>query len=640
MELVHSDPLPPGAKNCRRGLILILAVAYGLRVWLAGGGGQLYWPDEKRYVLAEYAANDLWQGHWRAAASRLLGEGQHTLFPDFGLVPALAERFTGLHLPLVASYFGLFSVLAIFLIWAIARRAGAGEEEALWAAYLAACANCLFYYSRHFFPYDISLCEILGALWLGLGPWSWRNSLRVGGAAGLGFLTYAGYWWLAGCVLLLHALLGAGGPRRIPARAVLSGAALVSFILLVLGLSRALGHNLIGDDAQGAAVVFGDLSAPGVILAYLWQAEKGLLALLLAGLGFALFSAWRDRRLGRLAWYGGGIVLVLGGLILLSDPVLIPVFGRRIREVMPFLCLGAAMGIVRFLDGRQRGRRAWAAGLALAAAAMAAWNFSGPLRQVFPDQFQQLAAATAARQPGSEAYRLVVIHGALLNERWDGIVPPYPVILRRSHPLQFRPYQYEGYNTAQRAEIDHHDISMRLLALPAQPEPAAARWLGYPGPTRLRLRFPAGPAGGFESLAATGRTGRGDILYVHYLDAGHLEFGLDHWGLRSTRSAPVAVDYARPHELVLIAGFLLPPAEPAGQSRDHLLFQQRDRLQVLLDGRPVFSLHESFYPVPARTISFGVNFIGGSLAGPEFTGEILEFGPVPDTTLTALGFLP
>jgi Dolichyl-phosphate-mannose-protein mannosyltransferase len=637
---VKSAALPPGAKNCRRGLILVLAVAYALRVWLACEGGQLYWPDEKRYVLAEYAANDLWQGHWRAAASRLVGEGQHTLFPDFGLVPALAERFTGLHLPLVACYFGLFSVLAIFLIWAIARRAGAGEEEALWAAYLAACANCLFYYSRHFFPYDISLCEILLAVWFGLGPWSWRNSLRVGAAAGLGFLTYAGYWWLGGCALLLHAFLGAGGPKRIIARSAFSGVALVGVVLLVLGLSRALGHNLVSDDAQGAAVVFGDLSAPGVILAYLWQAEKGLLVLLLAGLGFALFSAWRERRLGQLAWYGSGIVLVLGGLILLSDPVLIPVFGRRIREVMPFLCLGAATGIVRFLDGRLRGRRAWAVGVALAAAASAAWNFSGPLRQVFPDQFERLAAAAAARQSGSLAYRVVLIRGTLLNERWDEVVLPYPAILRRPHPLQFRPYQYEGYNAAQRAEIDDHDISMRLLALRAQPEPAEGRWLGYPGPMRLRVRFPAAAAGGFESLVATGQTGRGDILYVHYLDAGHLEFGLDHWGVRGTTSAPVAVDYSHPHELVLLAGFLLPPAEPADHPRDRLLFQQRDRLLLLLDGRPVFSLTESFYPIPAQTISFGVNFIGGSLVGPEFTGEILEFGPVPDSTLAALGFLP
>ena len=46
------------------------------------------------------------------------------------------------------------------------------------------------------FPYDISLCAMLTALWLGLGRWSRRNSVLVGVAAGLGFLVYNGYWLL------------------------------------------------------------------------------------------------------------------------------------------------------------------------------------------------------------------------------------------------------------------------------------------------------------------------------------------------------------------------------------------------------------------------------------------------------------
>jgi hypothetical protein len=617
-------------------LLALLLVAYGLRVWLACGGGQMFWPDEGRYVLSEIAAADIWQGHWHAAASQLLGQGQHTLFPDFGLVPALAERFTGLHRPLIASYFSIFSVLAILLIWAIARRAGAGEAEALWAAFLAACANSLFYYSRHFFPYDISLCAMLWALWLGMGAWSWRNSVLVGAVAGLGFLTYNGYWWLGGCVLILHALLGPGGLKRLPVRAVGAGGALAAVILLVFVLSRALGHNLVGEDAQGAAVVFGDFSSgPRLIVEYLWQAEGGLILLLGAASGYGFYSAWRDRRADRLAWYGGGIVLVVAGLVVLSDPVLIPVFGRRVREVMPFLCLSAALGIVRFVGDRGRRWRVWTAAIALLAGALAAWNFSGPLRQVFPDGFRQLAAAAASHQSGYQAYREVFVR-SLQDGPLDDTLPPFPTILRRSHPLQFRPYQDEGFDPGRLAEINRRDVAMRLLGLPGHFESVAGRWQGYPGPVRLRVRFPATSIGLAQSLLATGRTGRGDIFYVRYVDAGHVRFGLDHWGVSATNSAPIAVDYAQPHVLDLFAGFLLPPAENPPQGPDHAFFLQRGRLVLLLDGRPVFSMAEAFYPVPPATITFGMSFIGGSAAGDAFTGDILEFGPAPDSAQAVL----
>jgi hypothetical protein len=139
-----------------------------------------------------------------------------------------------------------------------------------------------------------------------------------------------------------------------------------------------------------------------------------------------------------------------------------------------------------------------------------------------------------------------------------------------------------------------------------------------------------------ESLVATGRTGRGDIFYVRYVDAGHVSFGLDHWGVSAANSAPIAVDYAQPHAIVLFAGFLLPPAEAPPNGPDHDFFLGRSHLWVLLDGRPVFSMTAPFYPIPPATISFGINFIGGSAAGTEFTGDILEFGPAPDAAETAL----
>ena len=279
-------------RACRRWLVLLLVVSYGLRVWLACLGGQKYWPDENRYDLSKIAAHSIREGHWRPAADALFGQSIHTLFPDFGLIPAFLEEWAGPHPAAVASYFGLFSVGAIFLIWAVARRSGAGETEALWAAYLAACANSLFYYSRQFFPYDISLCAMLAGIWWGLGAWSPRNSLRVGAIAGIGFFTYNGYWLLGACVLILHSLLGGGGWRSVLPRAARAGAGLALVILGVAGLNRALGFNLVGEDSQLGTIAQGDFPfGRRVIAGYLWYRRRRRAPGLAGGLGLCPWPA-------------------------------------------------------------------------------------------------------------------------------------------------------------------------------------------------------------------------------------------------------------------------------------------------------------------------------------------------------------
>ncbi len=624
---------PVGSRRVRLNLAILLSAAFALRLWLAWLGGQMFWDDEGRYAIAEVAADELVHARWKAAAVALFGQPIHTLFPFCCLPPALLEHVIGLNLPLTAAYFGLFSVLAIYLVWRVARRAGADETEAWWAAYMAACANSLFYYSRHFFPYDISLCAMLGSLCFALGPPSARNSWIAGILAALGFLIYNGYWLLGGCVLALHVILGAGGWRRFAARGLFALLGLLTALLPVVSLSRALGFHLVAQDANIASIAQGDFPyGREVVTGYLWYAEGGLLIVWLVAFGYAAWVARGAERAGRLAWYAGGVALGWVGLIVLSD--VFPVFtvqGRRVRQLVPFLCLGAALGIARFIRARRARGRVWAAAIALLAAGCAAWNFSIPLRQVFPGQFQRLAAAAAARQPGYHAYRLAFV-GSLLGRSLDDGLPLAPAILRRPHPLQFRPYQYEGYGAPQRNAINAHDVAMRLVAWPGGFDRQASRWDGYPGPVRFVLRLPSSVAGHSEPLVVTGRTGRGDIFYIHYIDSGHVSFGLDHWGVRATISSPVAIDYGQPHEIIFFAGFLLPPEKKGTAGANPPGSDRRDQLWVRLDGHLVFSMAESFYPVGRSDISFGVNFIGGSTAEAQFSGAIMAFGPAARAT--------
>ena len=80
------------------------------------------------------------------------------------------------------------------------------------------------------------------------------------------------------------------------------------------------------------------------------------------------------------------------------------------------------------------------------------------------------------------------------------------------------------------------------------------------GAVRLTLRFPTGRPGRNEPLLVTGRTGAGDVLYVHYIDDRHVSLGYDHWNAGGPLSAPLAVDYAATHVIELSLGSALSPA--------------------------------------------------------------------------------
>ncbi len=627
----HPESSSPGvssSRSYRRFLAALLLVSFALRVWLASLGGQGFWPDEDRYTDGRLAARYLLHGQWHEAGEELLGHPDHILFRWFSVPPGLYEEWAGPRPAVVAAYFGLFSVLAIYLLWRVARKAGAGEAEALWCAFLAAGANSLFYYSRHFFPYDIALCAMLAALLLALGKATVRNSLLVGAAAGVGFLVYNGYWLLGGCMLILYTLLGAGNGSRFWSRAFWSGTGLVGSILPIVAAGHLLGIDLVAEDYKWGVIAKGDFPfGHRVMGGYLWYGEGGLLLVWLAALAYALWTACRERRFGRLAWYAGGLGLVTAGLLVLSDVIpLFAVQGRRVRCVVPFLCLCAGYGIERFIARRSHARRGWTAAFIGMVLLLAAVNFSGPLRQVFPDQFQRRADRVVRAGNSYDAYRLAFAE-SLWGLPLDPMLPSSRPLLHDRHPLQFRPYQYEGYDTAQRAEINRHDVTMRLYRIPVDLDRDSAPGTQFPGPVRWSLVFPSDRAGTAEPLVTTGRTGRADFLFVRYIDQRHIAFGLDHWGSGAAISAPIEIDYAKTHEVVISLGSLLPSPDSAWSREDPARDRWRNQVLVVLDGGVVFHWQQEAWPATSRDIFFGINLIGGTAAQLSFSGRVLGLAP-------------
>ncbi len=195
----------------------VLAVTLALRSLLVVRGGQQFWPDEDRFEFSRTAASDLLGGHLMAAARVVFGTADHVLFRLCAIVPASAEHVfnSGPWLP------GLFfAAVSTAMIWAtglLARAAGGDERERFFTVLAAASSASLFYYSRHFVPYDLSLLFFLVALSRAMRPgrdlWS---CTCVGLWTACGFLSYNG---------ILDACSGRGGalPGHCSRREVLRG---------------------------------------------------------------------------------------------------------------------------------------------------------------------------------------------------------------------------------------------------------------------------------------------------------------------------------------------------------------------------------------------------------------------------------
>jgi hypothetical protein len=491
-----------GKRAARRWLAAVLTVSLALRVGLVFSGGQLFWPDESRYVRSVLLRDAIRNGDTRG----MIETGtiaDHTLSIALG-VPAAAlhgAARSALHLSWSASLafpallFALFSVVAIGLVFALARRLSASPGEALTAAILAAASGALFFYARHLLAYDAALVFALLALFVGAKePAGFSRTVAVGLLASCCFLTYNGYWPLALVALTARALADRR-PARIVLRALVGGAAFLVPIALLAGIASQLpGPGYVARLLRfSATATFGDFAEGWRLVgAYLWHAERGVCLAWALGIA-ALVHAVRTsddaalRRRG--TWAIAGLAATYFLLAVPSTGLhRLAVYGRLARQTVPFLCLAAAAGAHALVDsGKVRPRLARTA-LVLVVLAAAA-NFAPAFLLTFPREFRMGAealcpdpvrAVTAAgtfRWSDVEAIPAdAVAAGAvpagrcvLVNAQFlfpvRGVVPMPPGRVRLSvpHPLAYAPFQYEGWGPRQRAIVRAADLSMRLI---------------------------------------------------------------------------------------------------------------------------------------------------------------------------------
>ena len=437
---------------------IVLACAVAVRVFLVFAGGQYYWPDERRYRLSQRAAEAIVAIDVTATVD-VLCQPEHPLFVAIGVLPALVEQYHGASSRIPALFFAMFSVASIWLIREIALALGAARWEAVLAAALLASATTWTYYSRHLLPYDLSMTLALAALWMAVRV---RNSvgrgIGVGVLCGGAFLAYNGSWAMVAYVLLASVWLSGHEARSVLRDAALASLGFAGPLLLLFIGSALAGRPLLSQSIAFASTVTQGSFSEGWSLPFefLWHAEHGLA---LIWLGSLMAVATRLRHIAlRVRLAMAGTLFIYLALVLASGVLhVFVVYGRTARQIVPFLCLLTAHELFRLFA---RADRRWAAAGLCALVLNVGFNLRTPLTQVFPDRFKTMAVARAGTDwPLSFAY---ADHIYPTPEAID--LSEADVLEAAPHPLQFWPYQYEGFTPEERRLLRSTDIRMRVFA--------------------------------------------------------------------------------------------------------------------------------------------------------------------------------
>ena len=441
----------------------ILAVAFIARLVLVMSGGQFYWPDEDRALQSRVIVEELEAGDTRAAWAYAT-ESAHPLFKVLGVLPAvLAVNYTSDARP-AAAFFALFSVLNIWLLARIARRLGADGVESSLAALLFAAATSLLYFSRHLFPYDAAMTFGLLSLHAGSkADGSWRESIVCGFCAALCFLTYFGYWTLGGAACVIHVLRDRSWTHVIR-RGFRTVIGLATPLLLLIGLAAATGGRAIANTRSFMTDVNQGVFAEGwrVPFEYLWEAEHGLFLLWMVAvvIGVAAWRRWWDVPRVRVGLMGA--LFIYGTLAVFSTGFeAFVVYGRLARQLVPFFCLVSAAVLAQAIARRPAIASLAYPLLAAAIVMQAAVNARPVFAQQFPREFIPRGEEAAGRQGASRATPLYATH--LYPPAAVDVPAGHVEAIAAAHPLQFRPYQYEGFTPQERQFLRSADIRMRML---------------------------------------------------------------------------------------------------------------------------------------------------------------------------------
>ena len=469
---IKSSPLERPKAVYRVSGILIISIL--VRWILVFQGGQYYFSDEQRYQTSQAMIELLLQGKAPEAGLQLFSTPEHLGYKVIGLIPALLERILGSSLVLPAIFFSLFSVLNLYLIFLLSKRVGASPRDALFALTCAALSQSLFYYSRHFMPYDIAMAFGLLAIYAGLVDKPGISaSVACGALSFLCFITYNGYWTLAVLAIFIHLFHKIQMVRDIWQRGIFVGLGFSLPVVAVMVGSARFGINFVEAYSRFAETITQGSYEEGWILpfVYFWHTEH-LLYIILALLAFFALLTGKSRKV--VALWGGCILFIYLCLVLPSVFLhSFVVYGRLVRQIMPFLILLAASGFGLLSKELQPTGQKIAQIALLMIFIQSVWNFSNTFRVAYPRDFVR---DVQAQYPDFTFSPKRFLFGApevcenngyaMQNAKYflaapeNALTVPGQTLLAASHPVNFLPYQYEGYTPEQRQAFRNAQLRM------------------------------------------------------------------------------------------------------------------------------------------------------------------------------------
>jgi len=435
-----------------------------VRIILCLSGGQDYWPDEERDNPGRMLQAMLDRDYKEVFSA--VDDPHRPVFTALAMIPAAIGRVTG-HVPTVeALFFSMASIASIWLLATIARALGADDIEALLAAGLLAISTSFLYWSRHVQSYDLALMFALSALVVGIRRGHTASGLYLCGVIdGVAFLAYPGYWTGVAAVALLCVMRNSAHWRNALVNTALVTAGVATLPVLAVTISSAAGGQMLTRFLTYSGIIAQGSLQEGWSLPfeYLWHAEHLLLVLWLAS---ALGAVTRFNARGVVGTGALGAVLIYVMLVVFS--VGLPkfvVYGRLVRQIVPFLCLVTAAAINSLWQSPTPIVRFAAVAIVGAALVQAAANFRQPLVQSFPADF--IARNRPTNDVATSYQQLIWVNTRHLYPRPEPVtLPPHHVTLAEArHPLEFLPYQYEGYTPEDRAAFRAADIRMRLVGV-------------------------------------------------------------------------------------------------------------------------------------------------------------------------------
>lgn len=484
-------------------LLLMMLVSYGLRLALVQQGGQLFYPDESRYLHAARVADQLfafeladWLGavlqydhHLGAKAAfmpiALLHRIAYALQPDNEQVWAdyILDEHSDFSLPAV--FLALPSVWSLGLLYLIARRSGGDTREALLAAFVLATSNSWFIYSRHLQLYDMSLCLALTAWAVSLRRRSnnWTMGMLIGFLLCSAMLIYMNYWLLVGLIALLDCRPSGKYWRETFTRLfqLALGGALLLWIYFGFNLFVAQVDLAAGLLWFARSVTQGSFHE-GIIVPFRYFGDtEGIMSLVWAvGLLLACWRIWRRRlplRHRATLW----IVCLLGlygvSTLVSSGLQIFVLYGRSVRILLPFIALVCGWFFAAWL----RPQSSFLTALFVSVVCIIAlFNFSGVAalrfsrdiaRQVVAEYGDYAIASTYYGQRKIRKMNPEDAHGrySLVNAFFVYPIteqserPPGRVLLEAPHPLNYRSFQYEGMTPEMRDIVRRDPIMIWLV---------------------------------------------------------------------------------------------------------------------------------------------------------------------------------